>query len=254
MSVRTKALLLNSVALRESDFWAVLFTEKLGKVRALAKGALRSKKRFLGALLNLNELQIELSTLKGGDIDFRLENADLFHSRFDLARDPERLACAYTLAELVERTSPELSADPELYRLLADGIADIAGRKNYREYFFYYLLKILGNLGYPPSLETCAICGKKLGARMRNYLFSIERGGFVEETHAGLKKGTVHVAPSLAQSLRAISRAGAKGSIRVRLSAKDWAAGVKLFLGFTAWHLEKPLLSLSFLSNFSSPK
>jgi DNA repair protein RecO (recombination protein O) len=254
MSVRTKALLLNSAALRESDLLAVLFTEKLGKVRALAKGALRSKKRFLGSMLNLNELQIELAPLKGGDIDFRLENADLIHSRFDLAQDPERLGCAYTLAELVERTSPELSAEPELYRLLADGITNIAGRKNFREYFFYCLFNIMRNLGYPPSLETCAICGQKLGTRMKNYLFSIERGGFVEETHAGLKKGMVHVAPSLAQTLMAISRAGAKGTIRVRLSERDWTAGVKLFLEFTAWHLEKPLLSLFFLRNFSSPK
>jgi len=248
MSVRTKALLLNSIPVRESDLLLVLFTEKLGKVRGLAKGALRSKKRFLGTLLNLNELEIELAPARSREIDYRLENADLLKSRLALSREPERLACALVLAELIERASPELSPEPLLYRLLAQGIENISVRKNFREYFLHSLLSELARLGYMPSLNTCAIDALKLEPKMKDYLFSIERGGLVCGRHAG-GAGLKRISPGLAQSLRAISREGGR-SLRVRLSEKDWVAAVNLFFEFTAWHLERPLLSMLFLKNF----
>jgi len=253
MLIRTKALLLNSIPVGESDLLAVFFTERLGKVRALAKGALRSKKRFLGILLNLNELEVELAQTRGKEIEFRLSLADLLQSRLNLSRDPLRLGSAYALAELAERAAPEQEPSAGLYRVLARSIDDIQSKKNFREYCFHSLLTILSLLGYMPALQNCAVCGKKLPAGQKSWFFSIERGGFVCEQDAKREANLMELSPGLAQSLSALGRPGGKGPARVRLSKKDFAAGVHLFFDFTAWHLGKPLNSLAFLKSFSTP-
>jgi len=252
VEIRTRALLLNSAPIRESDLLLILFTEELGKIRALAKGALRSKKRFLGALLNLNELAIELSPARGKEIEFRLELADIIKSRFGLSRDPARLACACALAELAERAAPDLQPSFELYQLLGKSLDAISTVKNFREYFIYFLLKILDSLGYLPSLENCAMCGKSLPEKPKTFRFSIGRGGFVCESCAGSEKPLIAVSPSLAQSLRAMNRLSLKPAGRLRISEKDWLAAIDLMFKFVAWHLERPIQSLGFLRDLKT--
>jgi len=252
MSVRTKAVLLNSAPLRESDLLAIFYTLKLGKVRALAKGALRSKKRFLGILLNLNELEIELAPARGKEIEFRLENADLIRSRLALAGNLEKLACAFALAELVEKASPEMEADPAMFQLLNDGMEAVSAQKNHREYFCYFSLKILNRLGYLPALDRCASCGERLEPKTRSLFFSVSHGGFVCQRCARREKHLLPLSAGLSQSLISMSQAGKTRAGRIRLSEKDWLSVLKLLFKFTAWHLEKPISSLSFLVSIRS--
>jgi DNA repair protein RecO (recombination protein O) len=254
MSVRTRAVLLNSAALRESDLLAVFYTLKLGKVRALVKGAKRSRKRFLGIMLHLNELEIELAPLRGREIEFRLENADLVRSRLSLALNLEKLACAFALAELVEKASPEMESDPELFRLLNDGIDAVSTPKSHREAFCQFQLDILNRLGYLPALDRCAGCGGRLEAKLGSLCFSVPRGGFVCQRCAMREKSLLQLSAGLARSLSSISRAGKSLADRIRLAEKDWLPVVNLLFSFTAWHLEKPLSSLGFLADISSPR
>jgi len=247
MLVRTKALLLNSMPMRESDLLLLLFTEKLGKLRAAAKGAQRSKKRFVGALLNLNELEVELAATLGKEIEFRLDHAEIIKSRFELAKKPERLACAYALAELLEKAVPDTEPAPQLYDLLAGGIDSIQKSKNFRGYFIYFFLQIISRLGFQPVLETCAKCRKKHPAKAKKFYFSVKRGGMVCENCEGAEKNLFPVSLSLGRSLIAISNPDLKKAVRVRLSEKDWRAAIELLFKFSAWHLEKPVNSLEFL-------
>jgi len=250
MLIRTKALLLNSTPSRESDLLLVFFTEKMGKLRASAKGALRSKKRFVGALLNLNELEIELAATLGKEIEFRLDHAEIIKSRFGLAKNPERLACACALAELLEKAAPDTEPAPRLYELLAAGIDSIQKAKNFRGYFIYFFLQIISRLGYQPVLESCVKCRKKHSAKAKQFYFSAKRGGMVCENCEGAEKNLLPVSLSLGRSLIAISNPDLKKAVRVRLSEKDWRAAIDLLFKFSAWHLEKPVNSLEFLMQF----
>jgi DNA repair protein RecO (recombination protein O) len=250
MLIRTKALLLNSTPSRESDLLLVFFTEKLGKLRASAKGALRSKKRFVGTLLNLNELEIELAATLGKDIEFRLDQAEIIKSRFELAIKPERLACACALAEVLERAAPDTEPVPILYDLLAEGIDSLQKSRNFRAYFIYYFLQIISRLGFQPVLETCAKCGKKHSTKAKKFFFSVKRGGMVCENCEGAEKNLLPVSLSLGRSLIAINNPDLKKAVRVSLSEKDWRAAIDLLCKFSAWHLEKPINSLEFLKQF----
>ena len=48
-TIRTRAIVLRLVDYRESDRIATLFTEALGRVGAIARGARKSQRRFGGA-------------------------------------------------------------------------------------------------------------------------------------------------------------------------------------------------------------
>jgi DNA repair protein RecO (recombination protein O) len=253
MLVRTRALLLNSWVARESDLILTLLTPELGRVRAAAKGALRSKKRFVGALLNLNELEVELASTLGKEIEFRLDHAEIVKSRMALASDPARLACAAALAELVEKAAPDAEPNPTLYNLLDAGIGATGKTRNFREHFIYFFLQIISRLGYQPVLESCAKCHKKHAAKAKKFVFSVKRGGLVCEDCESAEKNVFPVSLSLGRSLIAISNPDLKKATRVRLSPKDFAAAVDLLSKFSAWHLEKPVNSLEFLLKLLKP-
>lgn len=251
MLIRTKALLLNSTPVRESDLLLILFTEKFGKIRAAAKGALRSKKRFVGALSNLNELEIELYSTLGKEIEFRLDHAQIIKSRMGLAKDPVRMACAGVLAELAEKAAPELEPTPQLFELLAAGIDSIGKARNFREYFIYFCLRVLSQLGYQPVLDSCVKCGKNHASMVKQFYFSAKRGGFICDSCQGKEKNLLPVSLSLGRSMAAISNPDLEKAVRVRFSKNDWLSAIEMLFDFSSWYLEKPVNSLKFLSQFS---
>lgn len=119
MIVRTRALLLRKVALRESDLVVTLFTEQLGKVSALARSARRSKTRFGGSLEPFHVLVAELDTRKGGDL-LELREARLEQPRIALTESLPRLHAAGRALAWVRKAAPERQPEPAAYRALSD--------------------------------------------------------------------------------------------------------------------------------------
>jgi len=254
MQIRTQALILNSSPIQESNLLLVLFTERLGKLRALAKGALKSKKRFLGILLHLNQLEVELSPSPGSEVKFLLSQAELIKSRLSLAQNPVRLSSASALCELLEKALPELEPVPKLFQTIDRAIDQIQFQPNFQSYFFYCLLKILAQLGYLPALESCPVCGEKIPQRPKAFLFSLAMGGFLCPKCSRQKKNLIELPLALGQTLRAFPKLKLNKIAQLKLTAQQWSSLLKLFSAFTAWHLEKPILSLQFLMEFSPLK
>ncbi len=255
MWIRTKAIILFSSPVGESDLLLVLFTEKLGKIRAMAKGALRSRKRFAGILLNLNLVRIELIPSRRSESGYLLNLAEPVKSRFSLSKEPERLASAYALAELIEKATPELAPDPALFHLLEASLDQLGDSKNFRETLFYFLLQILDQLGYPPSLDCCASCGKKIAAGASRCFFSVNKGGLVcEDCRVKNKNLAQEIPAGFGRTLRALKRSDPAKASRVRISNKDWRLGLELFRDFISWHPGKSMLSLGFLKELAAEK
>ena len=254
MQIRTQALILNSSPIQESSLLLVLFTERLGKLRALARGALKSKKRFLGILLHLNQLEVELSPSPSSEVKFLLNQAHPIKSRLSLAQNPARLCSASALGELIEKALPELEPCPKLFQAIEQAIDQVQFQPNFPSYFFYYLLKILAQLGYLPALESCPVCGKKISQRPKTFLFSLAMGGLLCPKCSEQKNSLIELPLALGQTLRAIPQLKPQRIAQLKLTAQQWSLLLKLFSEFTTWHLEKPILSLQFLIEFSSPK
>ena len=160
----TEAIVLTSYGVGESDRIVSFLTRSAGKLRGVAKGARRSRRRFGANLERMSRVRLAFFEREGGDL-VRIESAELLESFYRLQEDPERAAVVACLAEIVEAFAREQQEDEAFYRLLlavlramADGLdLDVAAR-----YFEVWTLRLHGVL---PDLGACGRCGKTLPER-----------------------------------------------------------------------------------------
>jgi len=150
--------------LGESDRIVTFLTRAAGKVRAVAKGARRSRKRFGSNLEPLSRVRLQYFEREGADLA-RIESADLLESFYRLQEEPERAAVLACMAEIADAFAREQQEDEPYYRLLhvvLRAVRDGLDLEWAARYFEIWTLRLHGVL---PPLSSCARCGRKVGAR-----------------------------------------------------------------------------------------
>lgn len=171
---RTRALVLRTFDQNESDRLVHLYTEDLGRVSAIAKGARRSRRRFPGALELFSLLEVRLVAPPRSAL-MRLEAARLYQPLEGLTADVSRFALACHFVELLDRLTAEGERNPELFGFAAGLLDVLRGEQADRLFALLVLLKTLARLGYRPQLLACAICSAPL--RNPTAAFSARHGG-----------------------------------------------------------------------------
>jgi DNA repair protein RecO (recombination protein O) len=155
------ALILRTYKLGEADRIVVFLTRDRGKKRGVAKGARRTRSRFLGALEPLTRASVAYFERERREL-VGLNYAEALQSPLAL-RDPGGLGHVAYFAELIDEWAAE--ADPtneKLFRLGAAVLgALVAGVpvEPVARYFEYWLLRLQGVY---PSLAACHDCGGAL--------------------------------------------------------------------------------------------
>ena len=158
--VKTEAIVLSKINFGDSSSIASLFTEDLGKISVIVKGA-RSPKSKYGRIVDpLNYLSVVLYKKESREIQL-LSGADIIDHFITMKNDLSKLGFAYAVAELVKN----LLAEHEVNKKVFKGIIKILSRLNSGEEkseitfgrFFIFLLK---ETGYEIQINSCAICGK----------------------------------------------------------------------------------------------
>jgi DNA repair protein RecO (recombination protein O) len=159
MAVRTRALLLKKVSLRESDALLTLFTPELGKITALARGAWRSRRRFSGTLEPIHTLRVELVERRE---DFELTQAELADLRLTLTQDLSALEAAGTLLGWLRKAAAPRQPDLEVWRLTEQCLdrLDQPQKVDSVELLARTGLLLLGVWGWGLELSSCVRCGK----------------------------------------------------------------------------------------------
>jgi len=146
-----EAIVLRLTDYGESDRIVSLFTLERGKLRGIARGAKRSRKRFAGALDPFAHLKLQLGTGSGLT---NLLSADILNIFSGIRADLAKIGSAAYACELVERLTPEEEPSPRLFRLLYCYLERLDAAPispSDRRFFAVNLLKILG---YQPELEV----------------------------------------------------------------------------------------------------
>jgi DNA repair protein RecO (recombination protein O) len=171
---RTRALVLRTFDQNESDRLVHLYTEDVGRVSAIAKGARRSRRRFPGALELFSLLEVRLVAPPRSAL-MRLEAAKLYQPLEGLTQDVARFAVACHFVELLDRLTAEGERHPEFFGFAAGLLDVLCGERADRLLALLVLLKTLARLGYRPQLLACAICNAPLRAGVA--AFSARHGG-----------------------------------------------------------------------------
>lgn len=159
-SERTPAVVLATRPLGEADLLVVLFTPGRGKVRAAARHARKSRRRFPGGLVGgaLGEATIVPRGVGLSRLDGFVSVRDLG----GLGRDLGRFAQVAYLCELTDGLLHESVADPGLFSALCEAVGRTLDAGADAGMLRRYELVLLRALGLLPALERCAVCGEAL--------------------------------------------------------------------------------------------
>jgi DNA repair protein RecO (recombination protein O) len=198
----TRALLLRSVDYGESDRIVTFFTEELGKISALARGARKSHRRFGGALEPFSLIEIGLESRRAGLM--QIKDATLIEANPGLAKDLNRMGVASLILELIRETTAEQVSDRLLFEIAAKALELVASIELGKivPILFAVQLRILSVSGVGVSILRCNACGRVVppGKPVR---FHPERGGVVCTPCGGgpvvLSKGAIGILARLSE-------------------------------------------------------
>ncbi len=176
----TRALLLRRVSYGESDLVVTLFTEALGRVSALARGARRSQKRFGGSLEPMHTLILRMDERAGAEL-LALREASLETPRHHLVRDLDRMQAAGRALGWIRRAAPPRTPEPEAWRViieLLDRLDDESDARTPKLHLAELGLRLLAALGWGLDLQRCVRCGRACESG-RAAMIDATRGGLV---------------------------------------------------------------------------
>ena len=158
---KTRAVILRTLDYGESDRIVTFFTADIGKLKGIAKGARRSKRRFTNALELFSLSNVLFSRGGRGGLSL-IEGVDVVSHHPGIREDLEKTLIATYFAELVDGFSVEGKKNNELFCLLEDFL-EILNREALQpgiERFFE--MRLLKLTGYDLHIRSCLACSKQL--------------------------------------------------------------------------------------------
>jgi DNA repair protein RecO (recombination protein O) len=187
MQCRTQAIVLRTTDYGESDQIVTFFTREYGKIRGIAKGARRSRKRFVNALEPFSCSEIHFSRRNPEHLDF-IDGCDVFSHFPNIRCDLEKTLAASYLLELLDQFTPEHKKSEISFNLLYDFLVLMGKRPLSLALLRLFEIRLLKIAGYNPVLDYCLSCKTPLATNMK-YRFDSIKGGVVcsaclPQTHA----------------------------------------------------------------------
>jgi len=142
----------------ESDKLVTLYSSDLGRMTGIAKGAKRSKRRFVNKLEEFSLLQLLYQAPRSGAGLFFIAEAELLCAHVSLRTDYRRYTTAIYLNELVVRFTRENDPDPLLFELLHWALASLDQNDDPAKIVALFHLRLLAAAGYRPELSACGFC------------------------------------------------------------------------------------------------
>ncbi|MEK6600182.1 MAG: DNA repair protein RecO [Deltaproteobacteria bacterium] len=245
----TEAIVLSSMDYGESDKIVTLYTLEFGKIKGIAKGAKRSRKRFVNNLEPFSYIRLLFFQKQGRDL-VMIEQADIIR-RFDsLLLEIDRIAFGSYCIELLNEMTPEGQKNKKAFELLLISLIMLDKGANIRTIVVLFEMKLLSILGYHPHLDTCVVCKKpatRAGVTETKIFFSSVRSGILCLNCKAMERSLISVSPGTIKFLMLAAKTDVDKSDRITMPG--WAAEEckKIMDDFLRYQLGKELKSKRFL-------
>jgi DNA repair protein RecO (recombination protein O) len=161
MSVLTsEAVVLRTWPVHEADLIVSFFARDHGKVRGVAKNALKSRKRFGGALEPMTVARAWFAEKPGQEL-VRLDQLEIVRSPLSAPVDHIRMAALSFYAELLDEALPDHDPQETVFRLLL-AVLDHTTVENPWMPLTYFQLWMTRLMGLLPDMSHCTLCGEPL--------------------------------------------------------------------------------------------
>lgn len=245
---KTPAVVLRSMPYGESDQIVTLYTLTLGKIKGIAKGAKRSRKRFGNTLEICSYISATFFEKENLDL-VRLSHCELIRPFAGLREDIAKLAWASYLIELVNALTAERIKNKALFRLLIVFLNLIDRGTLKGEIQRVFEVRLLSLLGYQPQFNHCTRCQRGLfGER---FFFGAKEGGVVCPSCAANLPGLLPVSLGTIKTLLLAQSIPLEKVGRISFSPQSLKESQAVLTLFLQQYLGKELKSKKFLEQIS---
>jgi DNA repair protein RecO (recombination protein O) len=168
MSVLTsEAVVLRTWPIQESDLIVSFFTRDYGKVKGVAKSALRSRRRFGGALEPTTVARAWFAERPRQEL-VRLDQLEIIRSPLSAPVDATRMAVLSFFAEVLDEALPEHDPQETVFRLALAVLEQTTVEQPWMPltYFSLWITRLMGLL---PDIGRCTACGEPLIAGQTSF-------------------------------------------------------------------------------------
>ena len=161
----SEAVVLRTWPLHEADLIVSFFTRDYGRMKGVAKSALKSRKRFGGALEPMTVARAWFAEKPRQEL-VRLDQLEILRSPLATPVDHVRLAVLSFFAELLDEALPEHDPQETVFRLLVSVLelttavrSEVVQPWMPLTYFSLWMTRLMGLL---PDIAHCTACGEPL--------------------------------------------------------------------------------------------
>jgi DNA repair protein RecO (recombination protein O) len=248
MLIKVKGIITKTTNFGEGDKIVTLITDRYGKVRAMAKGARRTRSKLIAGtqLFCCGEY-----LLFKGRTWYYIDQVEIINTFYRIRNDLIRLCYGTYLMELLsEIVQPEQPAG-KLFGLAIDALNALCDdRANPELVLRAAEIKALDYAGYRPQLDRCAECGKA-GAEL---YFSPSSGGLIcSDCRAGSHHG-YDISPSALKIMKLILRWDIKKLMCVKTGDRVLKELERIMRSFVSVHIDKDFTSYRFMDSIRKIK
>jgi len=247
---RTNAIVMRSFHYGESDKIVTFFTEDFGKIKGIAKGARRSKRRFQNALDLFSHLRLMFFDREGMGL-VRVEACDIQDSFPKIREHLKKIFFGDYFLELVNEMSGEREVNTEAFHLLLSFLADLEGMEPLEERLRMFEIRMLSVFGYRPSMRRCGLCQKDWEELKEIPLvfFSLEKGALVCENCSKSWDNLVPLSLGTARLIEKVSQTEMVKIHRLKFTPQALSESREILPRFITYQLGKELKSLKALKS-----
>ena len=247
------AIVLRSRPFGESDKIVSFLTQSYGKLTGIAKGALRSRKRFVNSLEPFALVNLYFYDRPHSNLAFILA-ADLQHAYSRLTGSLDRIAHASYFTEITDGLIGDREESSSLFQHLKDGLAYLEEHGASLRFLTFFELKLLRLVGYQPIFDRCKECRKSQSEADSPWYFSPADGGIFCEICARKCGETLPLSQLAIGVLADLQNENSMPAVQLTLAAAVVKEIRSVALRFVEYHVEREIRSASFLHQFSSPE
>ncbi len=181
----SEAVVLRTWPMHEADLIVSLFTRDYGRLKGAAKAALKSRRRFGGALEPMTLTRAWFAERPRQEL-VRLDQLEILRSPLSAPVDHTRMAVLSFFAEVIDEALPERDPQETVFRLLVSVLEQTTALKSdivqpwmALTYFSLWMTRLMGLL---PDIGHCIVCGGALHAE--EVTFSSYADGFFCGLHS----------------------------------------------------------------------
>ncbi|HLC43782.1 MAG TPA: DNA repair protein RecO [Patescibacteria group bacterium] len=240
-SIKTSGIVLKGANFGEADKILTVFTERLGKVKVLARGVRKIKSHLAGSLepFILSEL-----LLHEGKTFYSISGAQILESYPTIHDDIAKIARVFFLGELIDNFVTLDEKSGPMFELFVSALDSL--ENNSKDILLLsFQLKIVEAAGFKPELFDCVHCKEKIIAG-DNFWDNLEGGVICESCQQKFHHGK-SISDNAIKLLRFIEQNKLAETERIKDNLATREEAEKILTLYVRGILEKELKSESFL-------